>query len=161
MGNFSWYTYLKESAGDIWSLTASASHGCAKKGQRQTHASLLSLWYRACSSPSPEMSRRLIHKQAQGAQQRGLPTESNRVVGTRCRNTTTYRKTCCSHTWVSRWTPCHFHFSWTSFMKSTATAHSPAPSPTYTSTWVQYLHKPYKLLPGLWTFNVLMKTKKM
>ena len=160
MENFSWYMHLKGVC--RWHLELNSfCFSCLHKKMRQTHTSVLSLWYRTCSSSSPEMSRRLICKQPQGTQQWGLTTESDRVVGTRRRNTTTFRKTHSSHAWVSWWTLCHFHFSWRSFTKRTAMARSPAPSPTYTFTWVQYLHKPYTPLPGLWTFSVLMKTKKM
>lgn len=156
MGNFSWYLHVKRVFRSHLDPDSFCFCGYAIKGVTNLCFSSQiqsSLWHRACSSPFPEMSHRLIHKQAQGIQQWGLITESSKLWSPGIKIP--------QHTWVSQQALWRFHFSWTSFTKYTAMACSTAPSQEFKSTQVHYLHKPYKLFSGLWTFNVFMKTKKM
>lgn len=101
-----------------------------------------SLWYKACSPPP--VPRDVIQTDPQtGTGCTAVRTHYwvQQVVGPSCQKSTTYRKTCTSHTWVSQQASWCFHFSWRSFTKCTAMACSPVPSQEFKSTQVHYLHK--------------------
>lgn len=112
----------------------------------QIQSLVLSLWY----SLSLPILRYVTEIKIQTGVQQGV-----RWKGGDQTSTHHLLKTSGSHTGVSQQTPCNLLFS-----KCAAGTQSPALSPVPKSTWVQYLHKLYKCLPGFWTFNALIKNFK-